>query len=153
MTVRDIVQQAKEAGVRYSDLLDYKRQVEMEEWSRRERPWAVRRAAWRIHTGSSPWLWAIWPFGFQREATKHNCYEGDYTTFPGYDEIHDGIKREFPEYDTGDGEQRLFDYLFSPANPMPTPSELWAEALDRALRDGADQEPEPVTATCDEEPF
>lgn len=36
---------------------------------------------------------------------------------------------------------------------MPTPSEVWAEALDRALRDGADQEPEPVADAYDEQPF
>ncbi len=55
---------------------------------------------------------------------------------PGYDEIAQQIATAFPEYATDDGTQRLWDFLFSPYDKMPSRYELIEEALELADQSG-----------------
>jgi hypothetical protein len=94
---------------------------------KRERPNEVRQAAWYMHTAHTPLSQSFWRWGFlSRFGKRLETY--DYTCIRGYDTIHQQIAGMFPEYDAPDGEWRLWSFLLSPYDRMPSRGEMLAEA-------------------------
>ncbi len=105
-------------------------EIKEAEKARREQPNAVREAAWCMATASTPASWPFWRHGFSSRwgarVERH-----DYTAVPGYDEIGQQIATWFPEYATDDGTERLFDFLLSPYDKLPTREEIYQKAISR----------------------
>ena len=106
------------------------RDLKQQEQEKRERPHEVPSTAWVMHTASTPGSWPFWRHGFAARFQTRLARGDDHTIVPGYDEIAQQIATAFPEYATDDGTQRLWDFLFSPYNRMPSREELIEEALD-----------------------
>lgn len=93
-----------------------------------ERPNTIRRNAWHSLVGHDNGMSPFWRHGFAKNYGRR-VERSDYTAVPGYDEIHDQIAREFPEFAGDDGEYRLFTFLFSPYAKLPERVELYAQAI------------------------
>ena len=109
-----------------------------------ERRNGVRQLAWHLLVGHDSGSAPFWRHGFAKNYGKR-VERHDYTIIPGYDEIHDSVAREYPEYAGDDGEYRLFDFLFSPYEKLPSRAELYAEAMDiaQAMIEKASEQGEP----------
>ena len=111
------------------------RDLKEAEWAKRERPNAVREAAWTMYTASTPGCWPFWRNGFRRFA-RRIAKGADYTIVPGYDEIAQQIGWDFPEYAGPDGTERLWGFLLSPYDRYPRREELYRQAMDRVESEG-----------------
>lgn len=122
---------AKRAGVAWTEVWDCYLELKRESRERAERPNAIRQAAWEAATprGCHP----FWRHGFisrwGRAVERH-----DYTAIPRYDELASTVAYEFPEFATDDGPERLFDFLFTPYERLPTRDDLLDAAIERAVR-------------------
>lgn len=105
-------------------------ELKQTERDQRERPNEVRQAAWCMAVGSTPASWPFWRHGFEARWGRKLARGSDYSCVPGYDEIAQQIAGEFPEYDTDDGTERLFDFLFSPYDRMPDRETIYRKAMD-----------------------
>lgn len=114
----DVVKQIKEA---------------MQEAERlsRAREFEVRQVAWRDAAGAN--CAPFWRFGFRaRWGRKYD--EADQTVVPRYDEIQQVVASEFPEYSGSDGEQKLWELLFSDYRKLTKPADLWNAAMKDARK-------------------
>lgn len=121
--------EAKARGLSWAAVQAAYGEVKLAEREKRERPNEVRQAAWCMAT--TPGCWSFWRHGFcarwGRRVERH-----DYTAVPGYDLIGQELASWFPEYADDDGTERLFEFLFSPYDRMPTREELYCKAIDLA---------------------
>jgi hypothetical protein len=104
----------------YRDLKAYARQI-------REYPNEIRRVAWRIANAGFPTVWPWWRCGFQSLYGRRYNHAG-YVGIPRYDVIADEVALYFPEYGTDDGIERLWEFLMSPYDRMPSREELLQQA-------------------------
>lgn len=73
----------------------------------------------------------FWRHGMQARFGRAFA-EGDMTNIPGWDDVAQSIKAEFPELtNVDDVAQHLFELIREPHQTMPPASETWQEALDR----------------------
>lgn len=126
--------ECRRAGVPFEELRDVKNTLQQLEREKRTRANEIRATAWMIHKASTPGCWPFWRHGFRADWLRR-VDESDHTIIPGYDEIHQQIAWHFPEYDTPDGEERLFEFLLSPYDRMPPAADLWWEAFERIVDD------------------
>ena len=119
----EIRREAQQRGFRWSD-------VKVIESEKRERPNEVRSTAWMMATASRPRCWPFWRHGFYSRWGHKIARGEDHTCVPGYDEIGQEIGWLFPEYADHDGTERLWDFLFSPYDKLPSRDELYDEAMD-----------------------
>jgi hypothetical protein len=122
--------EVRQRGLRFGDVLDAYRELKHAEQSKRERPNEVRRAAWFLATASSPGCWPFWRHGFTARWGHRIARGDDYTVVPGYDEIASAVATEFPEYADDAGPERLWDFLFSPFEPLPSRECLLRRAME-----------------------
>ena len=129
--MREFYQEARARGLKWPDVIAVYRELKQTERDRREYPNAIRSTAWMIATASTPGSWPFWRHGFASRWGR-KVAEGDHTLVPGYDEIAQQIATAFPEYAGDDGTERLFDFLFSPYDRLPSRAEMLRKALDLA---------------------
>lgn len=135
-TIRELRNEAKRRGYRWADVQAAYEAIKVEEQERREYLNEVRRDAWGIVVGCRTPSAQFWRHGFQRRYGD-KVAENDYTLVPKYDLIAQEIGWNYPEYQGDDGADRLFDFLFTPYNRMPTSVEMYERALERvAAMDG-----------------
>ena len=136
---RMIRDESRRRGLDWDVVWDVYCELRVMEIAKRERVNEVREAAWMMATASRPNAWPFWRHGFVsrwgRQVDLH-----DYTAIPGYDEIHQAIATQFPEYAGPDGTERLFDLLLSPYDRLPTADQLYRRAMDHLEA----RKPEPV---------
>lgn len=120
--------EATDRGLYWPAVLEAYDQIRTEWKTRHEHPDEVRRAAWAI--ASSSGCYPFWRFGFQKRWGKR-VEELDHTIVPRYDEIAQEVAWYFPEYSGDDGAERLFDFLFSIREPMPSAETMYRQAMDR----------------------
>jgi hypothetical protein len=129
MKHRELRQRCQEAGVKITDvkaMYQFLRDVERDA---QERPNAVRQAAWE--TCTSKGCHPFWRHGFEKRWGKI-YHENDVDALPfDYDRLAQIVASYFPEYDTDDGTERLFAFLFSPFVPKKPAAELYNEAIER----------------------
>jgi len=126
--ITTIRREARDRNLPWPAVQDAYRQIKEDEREKRERPNAIRERAWcmAVPVGWHP----FWSFGFQSQWGK-KVAELDHTVIPGYDEIAQEIGWEFPEYANDTGTERLFDFLLSPYDRMPSAEEMYRRAMDR----------------------
>lgn len=145
----EIRREAQERGLGWSDVQDAYREVKAREWEKRQRPNEIREHAWMMHTASVPGCWPFWRHGFLARFGRQLARGKDHTCVPGYDEIGQQIGTAFGEYAGDDGTERLWEFLFSPYDKLPSREELYRKAMDLIEATG----PEPVAAYPDELEF
>lgn len=133
-TVRRVKQEARRRGLPWSAVQDAYREVKRAEWEKRQRPNEIRSTAWFMATASTPRSWPFWRHGFYSRWGHKIARGADHTCIPGYDEIAQSIGGEFPEYAGDDGTERLFEFLLSPYDKLPSREEMYDAALDLAER-------------------
>ena len=106
------------------------REIKAAEIQKRERPNEIRATAWTCYKANSPGCWPFWRHGFYATFKARLARGADYTIIPGYDEIAQEIATEFPEYAGDDGTERLWDFLLSPYDKMPSRDEMLRKAAD-----------------------
>jgi len=126
-----IRREAQERGLRFADVQAAYWEVKENERGKRRRPNEVREMAWMMHTASQPGCWPFWRHGFCARFGRQLARGQDHTCVPGYDEIGQQIATAFPEYQTDDGTERLWDFLFSQYDRMPSREEMMRRAMDR----------------------
>lgn len=126
----EIRREGQDRGFRWSDVQDAYRHVKAAEWEKRERPNEVRQTAWMLANAHSRGCWPFWRHGFSARWGHKIARGEDYTCVPGYDEIGQEIGWLFPEYGTDDGTERLWDFLFSPYDKLPSRDDLYDQAMD-----------------------
>ncbi len=136
MTIPAIRSEARRRGLKWAAVVEAYRELKAERWEKRQRPNEIRATAWMMHTASTPGCWPFWRHGFASRFRTRLARGADHTIVPGYDEIAQQIATEFPEFATDDGTQRLWDFLFSPYDKMPSRYELIEEALELADQSG-----------------
>ena len=128
-TVHEIRHRARLLKVPWGDVRVAYNDVKEHERLKRARANQVRETAWCYATTNTPRAWPFWRHGFSgRYARRVDAH--DYTIIPGYDELHQQIAHEFPEWDGENGIERLWDFLLSPYDKMPPVIELYERALD-----------------------
>jgi len=130
--MRRIKQEARRRGLAWSAVEDAYREVKAAEREKRERPNEIRSFAWFIATASTPGSWPFWRHGFYSRWGHRIARGADYTVIPGYDEIGQQIGGAFPEYTDDTGTERLFEFLLSPYDKLPSREEMYDAALDLA---------------------
>ena len=123
--------EARERGLPWARVLAVYRQVKTEERAKRERPDEVRCVAWTCFTAHSPGCWPFWYHGFRKRYGDRIARGADHTCIPGYDVLAQQMAAEFPEYRTDDGTQRLWDFLLSVRDRMPSRDEMIRRAMQR----------------------
>ena len=131
---REILQsiraEANAAGVPWAEVKAAYCQLKDQEIAKRQRPNAVCQDAWIIATFNSPGCWPFWRHGFASRYGQR-VERSDLTAVPGYDEIGQQIATEYPEYSDSAGTERLFEFLMSDYNRLPTSGQLYRQALDQ----------------------
>ena len=145
-------QQARRLGLSWSAVQAAYCQLKQSEREKRERPNAVRQAAWTMVTANTPGSWPFWRHGFCARWGRKIAQDHDYTIVPGYDEISQEVGWYFPEYADDTGTERLWDFLFSPHDKLPTREELYRKAIDLAEQWAGQAEKSPLTP-CEELEF
>jgi len=134
-SVSEVKRAAKQRGVPWAAVRGAYQELKASESERREHPNQVRAAAWCVATARTPGCWPFWRHGFLSR-WGHKLAQGhDYTSIPGYDTISQEIGWMFPEYTGDDGTERLWDFLLSAYDRMPSSEQLYRRALDRAHRE------------------
>lgn len=128
--------EARERGLPWARVLAVYEQVKEEERAKRQRPDEIRRVAWTCFTAHSPGCWPFWYHGFRKRYEHRLARGADHTCIPGYDVLAQQIAAEYPEYRTEDGTERLWDFLLSPRDRMPTRLEMIRRAMHRLERLG-----------------
>ena len=128
----DYRDEARRRGLKWAAVVEAYRELKTIEWEKRQRPNEIRAVAWMMHTASTPGSWPFWRHGFASRFRTRLARGADHTIVPGYDEIAQQIATEFPEYAGDDGTGRLWDFLFSQYDKMPSRYELLELALDLA---------------------
>lgn len=126
----EIRREAQDRGLRWPDVQDAYRHVKSIEWEKREQPNEVRQTAWALLNAHSPGCWPFWRHGFYARYGHKIARGADHTCVPGYDEISQEIGWQFPEYADDEGTERLWDFLFSPYDKLPTREEMYRDAMD-----------------------
>lgn len=88
----------------------------------------VRMAAWSFATSGRAGYAPFWTFGFAARWGK-KFEEGDHTNVPKYDQIHQVVSSQFPQWDYDGAEADLIDFLMTKRQPMPSRRELWSQAI------------------------
>jgi len=125
-----IRREAQERGLRFGDVQAAYWEVKENEQQKRRRCNEVREAAWIMHTASRPGCWPFWRHGFGARFARQLARGRDYTCVPGYDEIGQQIAGEFGEYAGDDGTERLWAFLFSQYDRMPSREEMMRRAME-----------------------
>lgn len=143
--VAEVRAECKRLGIPFDAVRDAKRAMQDAERAARERNNEIRQVAWG--TATSRGCWPFWRFGF-RARWGRRYDENDHTAIPGYDLIHQVVASQFPEFDTPDGECRLFEFLMSPYERFTPPAEMWWQAVQLvANQAGAAEYGEPVESS------
>jgi hypothetical protein len=135
-TLRELKTEAKRLGVTWGDVLDEYAIVKSIELERRERPREIRKTAWHALVGSQSGSAPFWRHGFLARFGRQLARGADYTCVRGYDDIRQSVTQTFPEFldppgESGRGTEDLFEFLFSPYDPMPSREQMLREALAR----------------------
>ncbi|MDZ4819195.1 MAG: AAA family ATPase [Planctomycetota bacterium] len=104
-------------------------EIEDRERSKRQRGWDVRKAAALRYFGERRINAGRWANGFQASFGKLADLGKDFTAIPGYDTLADGLAADFPEYGGDDGCERLWTFLLSPHDRLPSRDVMFAEAV------------------------
>ncbi len=138
--------EARQSGLDWQAVQAAYEQIKQTERQRRERPNEIRATAWTMATASTPGCWPFWRHGFASRWGTRIARGADFTVVPGYDEIGQQIGTAFAEYADDDGTERLFEFLLSPYDRLPTREEMYRQAVDLAQQWGDDYQPtEPVS--------
>ena len=129
-TLHRVREEAQALGIDWGDVKAAYRWVLDAEREKRAHPNQVRQAAWMMATASTPGSWPFWRHGFLSRWGQRIARGADHTIVPGYDEISQEIASEFPEYAGDDGTERLWDFLLSPYDRLPSREDLYLAALD-----------------------
>jgi hypothetical protein len=132
MELSQIRQAARSRGLSWAAVQAAYWELKEAERAKRQRSNEVRQSAWMLATASTPGCWPFWRHGFWARWGHKLAAGSDFTVVPGYDEIGQEMGGLFPEYSGDDGTERLFGFLFSPYDRMPSREELYQKALDRA---------------------
>ena len=130
-----IRREVQERGLRFADVQAAYWEVKENEREKRRRPNEIREAAWMMHTASRPGSWPFWRHGFCARFARQLARGQDHTCVPGYDEIGQQIATAFGEYGGDDGTERLWDFLFSQYDRMPSREEMMGRAMDLVERE------------------
>jgi len=130
-TLAEVRREAKQRKIPWVAVQAAADQVKAAERDKREHANEVRQTAWYYATALSPGCWPFWRHGF-RSRWGRRVDDHDYTCIPGYDLLGQEVASAFPEYSTDDGTERLFDFLFSPYDKLPSAETVWRKALDLA---------------------
>jgi hypothetical protein len=129
MSIADVKAEVKARGLKWADVRDCFEWLWEQEREKREHPNAVREYAWQIAT--SPGCWPFWRHGFwKRWGIRLERSGKDYTSIPRYDLIGQAVASEFPEYETHDGTERLFEFLLSRYDRLPDREKVYRHAMD-----------------------
>ncbi len=134
-TIQQIRREARRPGVPWSAVRAAYREIKATEIAKREHPNEVRQTAWHMMTAHSPGCWPFWRHGFDSRWGHKLGSAGDYTVVPGYDELAQEVGQIFPEYADDTGTERLFDFLFSPYDKLPSRQTMYAQAIELAAAD------------------
>ena len=129
-TLSEVRREVKRRRLSWPAVQDAYREVKAAEWERRQYANEVREAAWCLAT--SPGCWPFWRHGFLSRFGHLIARGADLTSIPGYDLLAQSVALRFPEYATDDGTERLWDFLLSPHDRMPTREQLYRKAVDMA---------------------
>lgn len=127
----DIIrQEARERGLRWDAVREAAAEIRAAERAKRERANEVRETAWTMATAHTPGSWPFWRHGFYSRWGRRIARGSDYTIIPRYDEIAQEVAWYFGEYSGDDGTERLFDFLLSPYEKLPTREEIYRKAMN-----------------------
>jgi hypothetical protein len=127
-------QEARKMELDFAAVRHHYEQIKEETRAAHEHPNYIRQTAWAHFKAHSPGCWDFWRHGFYY-SYRHRLAKGaDYTVIPGYDCLAQTMAESFPEFATDDGTERLWEFLLSPYDRLPTAAECWKKALDRAWR-------------------
>jgi len=132
--IEQVKAEAKQEGIAWGDLRNVAQQIRREEKQKREHANEVRQTAWHCVTAHRPRSWPFWRHGFLARWGHRIAKGQDYTCIPRYDLIAQEVASAFPEYDTDDGTDRLFDLLLSPYDRLPSAADIYAMAFERLYR-------------------
>lgn len=104
-------------------------EVTAEQFAKRERAVEIRRAATAAYFGPQFERW--WAIAFRVRLGKHFADGHDFSSVVGHDTLAATIALEFPEFADDDGPQRLWDFLMSPHDAMPSREKLLELARER----------------------
>lgn len=127
----ELRREARARGLRWGDVLEAYAEVKHLERVRREHANAVREHAWTLYTATTPYRWPFWRVGFQTFFGKRIARGADLTSIPGYDTLASEVALTFPEYAGPDGTERLWAFLLSPYDPLPSRESMIRAAMDR----------------------
>ena len=103
-------------------------EIRAEQFAKRERGIEIRKAATAAYFGDEFAIW--WAIAFKCRLGKQ-VDGGDLTMIVGYDTLASSMAYEFPEFADDDGPARLWDFLLSPHDPMPSREVIERMAQDR----------------------
>jgi len=128
--MNEIRREARERGLDWNAVRQAAAEVRDAEREKRQRPNEVRETAWIMATACTPASWPFWRHGFYSRWGRRIARGADYTVIPRYDEIAQEVGWYFPEYSGDDGTERLFEFLLSPYDKLPTREEIYRKAMD-----------------------
>jgi len=121
--------EARRRNLTWADVQAVYEELKAEAYEIRERPNEIRRVAWTMYTSAG--CHSFWRHGFVARFGDRMARGADLTSIPFYDELAQQVSWEFPEYADDAGTERLWDFLLSPYDKLPSAASLYAEALDR----------------------
>ena len=117
-------------------LRDTTHEIEELERAKREHAWEIRRTAAECYFGRDRVYWAgRWATIFQEQFGKLIASGRDLTAIPRYDDLAQEVAAVFPEYQAEDGTARLWDFLLSPHDPLPSRDEIVRQAVLRVAQE------------------
>ena len=128
----EIRQEARRRGLDWAAVEAAYREVKAMEREKREHPNEIRASAWMLYTASSPGCWDFWRHGFLARFGHRLARGADHTIIPGYDEIAQQIATMYPDFAGDDDTARLWDFLLSPYDRLPSREEMYRKALELA---------------------
>ncbi|HEV3023261.1 MAG TPA: hypothetical protein VGX76_12375 [Pirellulales bacterium] len=131
MNHREARSAARHAGLRFRDVLSMAQEIATAENEGIEPERELRRMAWERFVGPTRWTW--WRCGWH-EVCAYAFSAGDRTAIPGFDEIADGIAREYPALlGHDDPSAELFEILKRPCPKLRYRPDCYEKAIRRLI--------------------
>lgn len=134
-TITEIRREAKQAGVRWADVIDVYRAMRADEDLRRERDREIREFVWMNYAYTRDCL-EFWRHGMQRRFPA--AFDGgDRDMIPGFDEVAQEAAGMFGEFNRDDDPaERLWDYLITDYIRQTAAADLYRQALLAIIASG-----------------
>jgi hypothetical protein len=125
----DAKQEARALGIAWSHVEACARELKRQAAAERQHANEVRQHAWYLHNVHTPGKWEFWRHGFVSQYGRR-VDASDYTAVPGWDTLATAVALRFPEYAGVEGTERLWLFLMSAYDALPSRDDLLCRAVE-----------------------